>query len=307
MKKVYGIIITLLIVFSFSSIENFALGQESTTHLTNASVVGYIPLIEDGYIVITNNDYMELWNSSTGTGIRSDSYIEEAASERLLIYAYITDEDGFYFYEVASHTVQAILRDISYYHGTTLSYVGMVDSDTALFTGEITIDNSMLQDIAKVNITCYDRLDYVPASNNDTEIFSPLYVNPITSSSFSPNEVNWTGLYKGTMQQGSDDNPYDHTFSATCLGQTVKVGYNLSIRGGDLGNYNESYFIPIGNMYCSFDGSEYYSLSYSYIQLNTIKIIANNNKNLDFYLSVPVDTPSGSYSGYIDLQIEPEE
>lgn len=288
----------MLIAFSFLSMKNFAIGEE--TYPTNATVLGTAPLI-DGYVVIMSNNNRELWNSSTSDGVRSDSYIEEAAGEKLQIYAYITDADGFY---TGSHTVEGVLRDITNGHSTTLYLEMLIDTTTALFTGEITIYNSMAQDIAKVNITCYDYDDNILVENN---IFSLLYVNPITSSSFNPDQINWAGLYKGTDLNEADGNPYVHTFSATCLGDSVNVGYNLSISGTDLVDGQQVNSIPIENMSCSFDNGDIQSLSESYTQLNLLKLSANLDKNLDFSLSVPADTPKGSYSGSINLLIEPED
>lgn len=302
MKKIYGKIIILLIAICLIFMGNFAIGQEST-YTTNASVLGTAAYIEDGYISILDYYYAELWNSSTGSGLRSDSYIEDAAGEVLEINAYITDPDGFYFGEYITHNVEGIIRDINISHSITLNYIRMIDTDTALFRNYITISNSGTQDVSAVNITCYDIYDN---SSDETEIFSPLYVNPITSVTFSPDQVNWTGLYKGTDRQASGYNPYVLTFSATCDNLPVSVGYNLSIRGTDLTITGSSDLIPINKMNCTLNSGADQSVTYAYELLNSLKLIANTGQNLDFYLSVPGNTPVGDYSGSIDLQIERE-
>jgi len=306
MKKMFGILIILLIAISFSNMENFAIGQESS-HTTNASVIGNAPYIEvlECYVVIFDEAEGQYWNSSTGTGVRSDSYMYE--SEYLEINAYITDPDGF-FSQVPgapSHSVEGIIRDITNYHSTPLNYVDMVDDDTALFRGNIYLYNSGMQDIGRVNITCYDNVDDTPASNNDPTIYYPLYINPLTAVTFNPDQVNWTGLTKGTELQIADDNPYLLNFEATCLEQDVDIGYDLLIRGDNLTS-DPGPIIPIAFMNCTLNEGSYQSLSDVYTAINIAKIIANTGQNLNFYLSIPSSISAGDYSGNIDIQIDPE-
>jgi hypothetical protein len=303
MKKIVAFIAAIMMIAMGSSIAYAATPIFDQNQDMDATIFNTPPYIIGGYIEILNQDGIPVWTSdpvaSGFTPTRADSYSWE--SEKLIVYCWIHDDNG--ESDLWQHTAEAWLSPI----GAFISDLAIVefthpDGTEALFKGEKLIPGPDIWHCEHdVYITDVDKYG-ASATNEPFEIFFPLFINPLMSSTFVPEFVAWGSLLAGDVNILADSNTHIEHVYAECDGVPVTVNFELKIHGTDLeGGIGTSHVIPCENVEYSQDGGiTWVALTNGEVSLG--EYVTSQDIPFDFRISVPWIEP-GDYYGEVGFGI----
>lgn len=297
MKKILVILtaMTMIATIGTATTPEFNQNQDA-----DATVVNTPPWIVDGWIVILNQEGVEVWNQTDpGNSSRADSYIWE--SEKLVVYAIIHDDNG--ESDLWQHTVKAYLSPAdNFVTDLALVYFTNDNKTEALFKGEKLIPGpDIWQCDHDVYIEDTDKYG-ATATNSPYTIFYPLYINPEMSSTFTPDRIKWTDLHAGDKDVPADTNTHIEHVYAQCNDIPVYVNYELWIHGTDLeGGIGTSHVIPCENVEYSYLNGPWTSLTNGEVYLG--EHVSCENISFDFRITVPWIEP-GDYFGEVGFGIK---